>query len=71
MCEFTLPETTDTGESSEEEFEVDEDEVENVNSEIQNWLSDLTSVASVVFYLNDSTITYIQNSADIELRLDD
>jgi hypothetical protein len=67
--EFTLPE--DTGESSEEEFEVDEDEVENVNSEIQNWLSDLTSVASVVFYLNDSTITYIQNSADIELRLDD
>ncbi|ACM22960.1 MULTISPECIES: DUF4382 domain-containing protein [Thermotoga] len=71
VCEFTLPETTDTGESSEEEFEVDEDEVENVNSEIQNWLSDLTSVASVVFYLNDSTITYIQNSADIELRLDD
>jgi|GEM_PF-712354 hypothetical protein len=67
--EFTLPE--DTGESTEEEFEVDEDEVENVNSEIQNWLSDLTSVASEVFYLNDSTITYIQNSADIELRLDD
>jgi hypothetical protein len=69
--EFTLPEETVTDESTEDEFEVDEDEVENVNSEIQNWISGLTPVASEVFYLHDSTVTYIQDSADIELRLDD
>ncbi|WP_233185608.1 DUF4382 domain-containing protein [Thermotoga sp. SG1] len=68
--EFTLLEHEAT-ESNEGEFEVDEEEVESVNNEIQERLPELMPVASEVFYLGNSTITYIQDSDVIELRLDD
>lgn len=68
--DFELPEENEVA-NTDEELEIDEDDMENANNEISTILADLSPFASETFYLNDSTITYIFDSNLIELALGD
>jgi hypothetical protein len=68
VCVYTDFELPEGFTNTDEELEIDEDDIENANDEIS---IPETPFASETFYLNDSTITYILDSNLIELTLGD